>query len=235
MPKINKEVYTQGLKDKYTILQLMEYIKKYFPTIIDTNNEFVDKMIKQVNTEVISETETSQTIQVSIIAEDDTVLGTFNYTVLNGEKGDKGDKGEKGEQGDPGEKGDTGEFLPLYEHAIHVTKADGQSLSFDFTFSFINRVSTRYTSFLDLNSKRISDKIPQYINAGGYISNSGAKDIITRVGLGLWGTDSSTLQASKAGLVYNPQTERYSFDCDVQGINDVDLDLIFSDTITIIQ
>ena len=114
MVKINKELYIEGLQDKYTLLQLCEYLKKYFPTIIDTNNEFVDTMIKDISVEVKSQDETSTTYTMTITNNYDEVVYTFDYTLLNGAKGDTGPRGPQGSQGEQGiqgvqgPKGDTG-------------------------------------------------------------------------------------------------------------------------------
>lgn len=133
MPKINKEVYTQGLQDKYTILQLMEYIKKYFPTIIDTNNEFVDKMVNSIQVEQISQTSTTTTFRMSFLDINNEVIYSFNYSLLNGAKGDtgpqgiQGPQGEQGIQGPKGDKGDVGsqgEIGPQGPQGIQGPKGD---------------------------------------------------------------------------------------------------------------
>ena len=67
MPKINKQVYLQGLEEKYTVLQLMQYMQTLFPTIIDTNNDFVDKMVDKIEVSLKTETQASNTYTMSFI------------------------------------------------------------------------------------------------------------------------------------------------------------------------
>ena len=139
MPKINKQLYIQGLEEKYTVLQLMQYMQTLFPTIIDTNNEFVDNMVDKIEVSLKTETQASNTYTMSFYNENDEVIYSFDYTLLNGPQGPQGPKGDTGDKGDKGDKGDTGPQGPAGpSYTLPIASANtlggikvGQNLTID--------------------------------------------------------------------------------------------------------